>query len=106
GRGSVVAGDDGDGERVEPEHLGDDRGEDRVRALADLGRAAEYRDPTAAIALELHARVRHRVPVDREARAGNVGRARQPDPLAIRKLFEPLLPPRAANHFLDTGPEA
>src|SRR3989449_11744537 len=26
--------------------------------------------------------------------------------LAIRKLFEPLLPPRTANHFLDTGPEA
>src|SRR5256712_8158372 len=75
-------------------------------ALADLGGAAEYRDPTAAIALELHARVRHRVPVDRQARARNVGRARQPDPLAIRKLFEPLLPRRAANHFLDTGPEA
>src|SRR5690242_16831918 len=33
-----VRGDDGDRERIHPQHFGHDVGEDRIRSLADVGR--------------------------------------------------------------------
>src|SRR5207245_7489026 len=48
----------------------------------------------------------HGVPVGGRPGAGDVGRARESDPLAVWELFEPLLPLRAANHLLDAGSES
>src|SRR5207249_4229327 len=45
-----VAGDDGDVERIEPQHFRHEDGEDRVRALADLRRPTEHGDAAAAVA--------------------------------------------------------
>ena len=67
-----------------------------VRALADLGRAAERGDAAAAIELQLHAGVRQVVPVDRQARAGEIRRARQADAAAERQLAELVAPVRIA----------
>ena len=70
-----VARDDADVEGIDAQDLRHDRREDRVGALADVGRAAEDGHAAAAVELQLDARLRHRVPVDRQARAAEVGRA-------------------------------
>ena len=62
-----------------PSTLGDARHEHIVGSLADFGGAAEDRDAAAAIELQLHAGVRHVVPVDRQAGARQVRRAGQAD---------------------------
>ena len=66
GRQVRVRRDDADVERIDPEHLRDDVREDRVAPLPDVRRAAEDGDAAAAVELQLHSRLRHRVPVDRE----------------------------------------
>src|SRR5882762_2101982 len=101
-----VGGDDGDIERIDTEHFGDDVREDRIRALPDLRRAAEHRDAAAAVALQLDARMRHVVPVDRQAGARDVARAREPNAAALGQLAEFLLPPRPLDYLLDAFAEA
>ena len=96
-----VAEHDADVVRIDPEHLGDHLRQHRVGALSDVDLAAEDRHSPAAVQLELHARVRHVVPVDRQPRAADVGRARQADPLARRQVAELLFPPRALDHRVD-----
>src|SRR5205807_10293391 len=89
-----VAGEEGDSPRVAPqvqprhvglgsgelnvlqrdaENLGHDRGQDVVRPMADVDRAAEQGDATTAVQLELHLGVRHVVPVDGGAGTAQVG---------------------------------
>src|SRR5207244_11707982 len=101
-----VARDAADVERIDAEHLGDDRGEHVVGALADLGRAAEHGDLAAAIDQQLHARLRHLVPVDRQPRATEIGTAGQANALSVRQLAEALLPVGALDHRADALLEA
>ena len=77
----------------DPELFRHDVGEDRIRSLADVGRAAESGDAAAAIELELHAAVRELVPVDGKARAGDVARGGEADAASAAKL--PVLLPNS-----------
>jgi len=105
-RGQIgVSGDDRDVERIDAQHFGNDVGEDRIGSLPDLRRAAEHRDAAAAVAFQLHARMRHVVPVDRQAGARDVARAREADTAPLRQLAEFLLPVRSCNHFRDAFAE-
>ena len=83
-----VAGDRAHVERIDAEHLRHHRHQHVVRSLADLGGAAEHGDAAAAIQLQLHAGVRQVVPVDRQAGAGEIRRAREADAAAERQLAE------------------
>src|SRR5882762_9823460 len=76
--------------------LADDGGEQRVRALADVGGAAEHGGAAAAIELELHARLGHLVRVDAVVGAADVHAAGDPDPAAVRQAPELLAPARGA----------
>ena len=101
-RGEVgVARDDDDVERIDAEDFGDDVGEDRIRSLSDFRRAAEHRDAAAPVAFQLHARMRHVVPVDRQAGARDVARAGEPDATPFGQLTEFLLPLRSLDDFVD-----
>src|SRR5262249_38081927 len=64
-----VSGHRSDVVRIDAQYFGNARHQDIVGALTDFGGAAERGDAAAAIELELYARVRHVVPVDREAGA-------------------------------------
>src|SRR3989449_7511965 len=106
-RGEIgVRRDHGDVEGVETQHFRDDDREHRVRALADLGRPAEHRHAAAPVALELHPRVRHRVPVDRESGARNVGGAGEPHALSVGELAVLLLPLRSRDDLAKALGEA
>src|SRR4029077_5585472 len=72
---------------------------------SDLGRAAERGDAAATIAFELHAGMRHRIPVDREPRARDERGARQADPTSGGQLPELVLPARAPDDLLDAAPQ-
>ena len=96
-----VAGDRAHVERIDAEHLRHHRHQHIVRSLTDLGGAAEHGDAAAAIELELHAGVRQVVPVDRQAGAGEIRRAREPDAAAERQLAELLAPARSLDDALD-----
>ena len=87
---------------VYAEYLGDDRGEDVVRALADVDGAAQERDSAIAIELELDLRVRHVVPVDRGARPAQVGADGEAQPAASRHRGTAFQEPR----FLDDPVDA
>ena len=50
--------------QVNAENFGDHNCENTVRTLADFGFAAEHGDIAAAIELNLHAGLRHVIPVD------------------------------------------
>ncbi len=100
-REAGVAGDAADLERVDPKYFGHARGEYVIGALADLGGAAEHRHLPAAIDEQLHARVRHLVPVDRQARAAQVRRAGDADAATVRQLAVLVLPVGALDHAAD-----
>jgi len=87
-----VAGHAADVERIDAKHLGDERDQHVVRALADLGATAEDRHAARAVELNLHAGVRHLVPVDRESRARQVRAAGQAEALTGWELAEAVLP--------------
>ncbi len=101
-----VARDDPDVEGIDAQHLRHDRREDRVGALADVRRAAEHRNAPAAVDLQLHARLGHGVPVDRQARAAEVGGAREAEAPSRRQLAAPLLPAGGLDDLVDAGAEA
>ena len=101
-----VGGDHGDLEGIDAQHFGDDVGEHRVGALADFRRATEDRHSPAAVAAQLHARMRHVVPIDRQAGARDVAGAREPDAATLGELAELLLPARACDDLLDARAEA
>ena len=96
-----VAGDGAHVERIDAEHLRHHPDQHIVRSLADLGGAAEHGDAAAAIELQLHAGVRQVVPVDRQARAGQIRRAREADAAAERQLAELVLPVRSLDDLAD-----
>ena len=95
-----------DVERIDAEHLGDAGDQHVVRALPDLGRAAEGGHPAGAIELELHARVRQLVPVDRQARAAQVRAAGDAETAPVAEPAAPLLPARCLHHRLDAAHQA
>src|SRR5256885_4037090 len=101
-----VGGDDRYVERIDAQDFGDDVGQDRVRTLADLRGPAEDRDAAAAIASQLHARVRHVVPVNREPGARDVARAREPHAPSVWQLPELSLPAGSLDDLLDALPQA
>ena len=98
-----VADAEADVAEPDAEHLGHDRREHRVRALADLRLAAEDGDAAAAVELELDAGLRHVVPVDRQPGAAQVGAAGEAEAAAGRQLAVALLPARAGDHRLDAA---
>src|SRR5262249_59811638 len=67
--------------------------------------AAEDRAAAAAVELQLHAGLRHGVPVDREARAADVGGAREPEAAPARELAAALFPAGGRDDFVDAWPE-
>ena len=101
-----VAEHDPDIVGIDPEHLRDHLGENGVGALTDVDFAAEDRDTAAPVQPDLHPGMRHVVPVDRQAGAAEIGRARQADPLAARQAAELLLPLRSLDHRPDALSEA
>ena len=101
-----VAGDRPHVDRVDAQHLRHARHQHVVGSLADLGRAAERGDAAAAIELQLDAGVRHVVPVDRQAGAGEVRRAGEADPAAGRQLAERVRPVGGGGHAADALGEA
>ncbi len=101
-----VSGHDADVDRVDAEDLADDRRQDRIGALPDLGRAAEHGHSPAAVELELHARLRHRVPVDRQPGAAEVRRAGEAEAPSERKLAPALLPAGRRDHLVDARAQA
>src|SRR5439155_25027962 len=94
------------GEGIDPEHLGDQQRDHVVAALTDLGRAAERRHAARAVEAKLDARVGEVVPVDREARAAEVARAREPEAAPRAELRAPRAPARAVDDLLDALAEA
>ena len=88
-----------------PSTSADEVGQDRVRALADVGGAAEHGHQPAAIGADDDAGVRHVVPVDRRARARQVRRARRCRcPCRARQLASPRLlraSPERLHHAVD-----
>ncbi len=75
------------------EHLGDDRGEERVRPLADVGLHRVHGDAAVHVRFQVDRRLRHLGgEVDRAVRAGDVEPAAEPDAAAVRELAELLLP--------------
>jgi hypothetical protein len=105
-RDAGVAGDDAHIERIDAEHLCDDGGEHVVRPLPDLGRAAEHRDLPAAVEQQLHPRLRHLVPVDRQTRAAQIRAAGDPHAAPSGELAMLVLPVRAHHHLADAFGEA
>src|SRR5439155_1917463 len=87
--------------RIDPKDLCDARHQHVVRSLADLGGAAEGGDAAAAIQLELHAGMRHVVPVDRQARSRQIRRAGEADASTGRELSELVRPARGAHDAVD-----
>ena len=87
--------------RLDAEHLGHDVGEDRVRALADVGGPARDGDAAAPVRVHHHPRVRHVVPVDGEPRARHVGRAGDADPPPGGSLPRLLVPAGRFHHPVD-----
>src|SRR5262249_52906567 len=75
-------------------------------SLADVGGAAEDRDSPAAIDLDLHAGVRHRVPVDGQPGAGEIGRAGEPDAAPGTELPTLVVPAAPRDHVLEARGEA
>src|SRR5439155_16120928 len=72
-------------------HHGD---EHVVGALPDLGGAAEHGDLAAAVEQQLHAALRHLVPVDRQPGAAEVRAAGDADAATVREFFESIFPIR------------
>ena len=87
-----VSRDDANVERIDAENFSDDVSENRIRALADIGRAAHHANAALPIEPQLHARLRHVVPVDRQARAADVRTASDADSFAVRQLAIVLRP--------------
>src|ERR1035437_3210944 len=101
-----VTRDDANVKGINPQYFGNDIGQDGIRSLPNLRRAAKDAHATAAVELQLHARVRQVVPVDRRSRSTHVSAGREANALAVGKLAEPLFPPRAFHHLVDTLAEA
>ena len=106
-RGQVgVADAEADVGEGDAEHLGHHRRQHAVRALADLGLAAEDGDAAGAVELEHHARLRHVVPVDRQAGAAEIRAAGEAEPAPFREPAVALAPAAAGDHRLDAAAEA
>src|SRR6185369_15952734 len=81
-----ISGDHANIEGIDPENLSDDVRENRVRTLTDVRRSAHHANSALAIQPQLHAGLRHVVPVDAQARTADVGRTRDADPFAVGKF--------------------
>src|SRR6267143_1811490 len=88
-------------EGIDTQDFRHDGDEHVVGALPDLGSAAEHGDLAAAVEQQLHAALRHLVPVDRQPGAAEVRAAGQAYAAAVRKLLELAFPIRACGHLLD-----
>ena len=88
------------------ERLGGDRREHVVRALPDLRGAAHHGHAAAAVDADLRARVRHRIPVDRQTRARDVRAAGDADALALRQALALRVPAGRLSHRLQAIAEA
>src|SRR2546427_379460 len=99
GRGPAVV-------REDPEDVGNHEGEEGVRPLADVGRAAEDGHPAAPVDLDHDAGVRHVVPVDGQARPREIRGRREADPPPGWELPGLLPPSRRRHHPVDALAEA
>src|SRR5262249_31690168 len=72
--------------RIDAENLGDNVSQDRIRALAYIHRSAHDTNAALAVEAELHARVRHTIPVNRQSGPTNVRAARDPYSAAVGQL--------------------
>ena len=106
-RGEIgVGGHQADLVRIEPQDLGDDPGQHRVAALADVDRAAGDDDAASPVDADLHLAVGHVVPIDGESRAAQVGADRETH-AAARRQTAVLLPEAARlRHPRDAFPQA
>ena len=86
--------------------LGHDVGHHRVDPLPDLRGARKHRDAPGAVDLELDARLRHLVGVDRVVCARDVGRAGHADPAPVGEAAELPLPVAGALHRVEALQEA
>src|SRR5215471_1882145 len=87
--------------RINPQNLGDDVCQNRIRTLANIDRAAHNAYPTLPIQPELHTRMRHVVPVDWQPGATNVRAAGEANSFTVTKLLKLLVPIRSFNNFVD-----
>ena len=96
-----VSGDTADVERLDAEDLGDDVDQHVVRSLADFGGAAKNGHAAAAVELQLDAGMRELVPVNRQPRPRQVGRASETQALPLGQLAEAVRPVGAPDDALD-----
>ena len=101
GRQVGVGGEDADVLGLDAENLGDQIGQDRVRALADIRGTGEHGHEPAPVGAHDDARVRHVVPVDGRARPRHVRRARDADAASRGQAPALLTPARGLDHPVD-----
>ncbi len=102
GREFRVCGDQLNLLRLQAQDLGHGGGQHHVGTLTDLDGAAEEDDSPATINLQVDLRVRHVVPVDREARPAEVAAEGESDALAFRKPSSFLIEPGGLEDLLHT----
>src|SRR5262249_36910112 len=88
-------------QRVDSQNLADNVRQNRIRSLTDVRAAAKHRDQARTIQFQLHARLRHVVPVNRKSGSREIAATGKADTPAKRQLAELLFPARRFNHFLD-----
>src|SRR5258708_35483006 len=74
-------------DRIHPKTFADNERKIQTRPLPYINRAAHHTDAALSIEPQLHARLRHVVPVDRQTRAADIRAASNADSLSVRKLL-------------------
>src|SRR5713226_4428639 len=92
--------------RIDAELFRDCIDQDGIGSLPDVDGTAKNRDPSAAIQPDLHAGVRHLIPVNGKAGAADVGARGEADAAAVWKFAEFFLPFRPGRDFFDAFSQA
>ena len=87
---------------INAKNFGNDARENVVRALPDFRRAAENAHAATAIEFQLYARMRHLVPVNGQARSGQISRASDSYAVPLGELPEFVFPVGNSNDSPDT----
>src|SRR6185436_9850168 len=95
---------------IDAENFRNDISKDRIRTLSDVSRSTHHADAALAIQPELHTRLRHVVPIDRQTGATDIRTARDPNPFTKRQLAlvprKAFTPARTFGNFLDAFPQS